>query len=394
MRTGPWRRRRWDTLGIKLFLSYLVIVGVGTVTLLVVSELTAPSFFEHHFARMMSGETMQGMSGMRERGGTGPSSPMWSAFDAAIGETFRTSMRQALFVGTGAALVTALGVSLFVTARVVGPVKRLAIASRRIAAGHYAERVGPDSHDELGELAASFNEMAASLETAERRRLELIGDVAHELRTPVTTLEAYLEELLDEQIQPDPALWALLHDEAGRLRRLIDDLQQLSRAEARQLQIHPDTVAPEDLVREAADRLGPQFSEKGLRFTVDVPPGLPSVRADRDRAQQVLGNLLTNALRYTPAPGTVELVVRRRGQAIALIVSDSGVGIPSEHLPHVFERFYRVEKSRSRALGGSGIGLTIARALVEAMGGEIWAESDGPGRGARFGFTLPIASAA
>jgi signal transduction histidine kinase len=210
----------------------------------------------------------------------------------------------------------------------------------------------------------------------------------------VTTLEAYLEELLDEQIQPDPALWALLHDEASRLRRLIDDLQQLSRAEARQLQIHPDTVAPEDLVREAADRLGPQFAEKGLQFTVDVQPGLPAVRADRDRAQQVLGNLLTNALRYTPAPGTVELVVRRRDQAVALIVSDSGVGIPSEHLPHVFERFYRVEKSRSRALGGSGIGLTIAKALVEAMGGEIWAESDGPGRGARFGFTLPIASAA
>jgi signal transduction histidine kinase len=317
---------------------------------------------------------------------------MWNAFDAAIQDTFRTSMREVLFVGTGVALVAAVGVSLFVTARIVGPIQRLAIASRRIAAGHYAERVVPGSRDELGDLATSFNEMAASLEAAERRRLELIGDVAHELRTPVTTLEGYLEELLDEQIEPAPALWALLHDEAGRLRRLIDDLQQLSRAEARQLQIHSDTVAPEDLVREAADRLGPQFAEKGLRFAVDVPPSLPAVRADRDRAQQVLGNLLTNALRYTPAPGAVELVVRRREQSVAFVVSDTGVGITSEHLPHVFERFYRVEKSRSRALGGSGIGLTIAKALVEAMDGQIWAESDGLGRGASFGFTLPMAS--
>jgi signal transduction histidine kinase len=392
MGTGPWRRRRWNTLGIKLFASYLIIVGAGMITLLAVAELTARTFFDHHFTLMMNNETMQGMMGMMGPRGMTPSSPTWSAFDAAVGETFRMSMREALFVGTGVALVAAVGVSLFVTARVVGPIKRLAVASRRVAAGHYAERVAPGSHDELGDLATSFNEMAASLETAERRRLELIGDVAHELRTPVTTLEAYLEELLDDQIKPDPALWALLHDEAGRLRRLIDDLQQLSRAEARQLQIHPDTVAPEDLVRYAVDRLGPQFAEKGLRFTIDVPPALPDVRADRDRAQQVLGNLLTNALRYTPSPGAVELVVRRREHAIELVVSDTGVGIATEHLPHIFERFYRVEKSRSRALGGSGIGLTIAKALVEAMGGQIWAESDGPDQGARFGFTLPTVS--
>jgi signal transduction histidine kinase len=392
MRIGPWHRRRWDRLGIKLFASYLVIVGAGMATLLVVSELVARAFFEHHFANMMSGEMMQGMMGTMGPMGMGPSGPTRHAFDAAVQDTFRMSMREALFVGAGAALLAAIGVSLFVTARVVGPIKRFAIASRRIAAGHYAERVVPDSHDELGELATSFNEMAASLEMAERRRLELIGDVAHELRTPVTTLEGYLEELLDEQIEPDPALWALLHDEAGRLRRLIDDLQHLSRAEARQLQIRSDVVAPEDLVGAAADRLGPQFAEKGLRFTVDVPPGLPAVRADRDRAQQVLGNLLSNALRYTPAPGAVELVVRRRDDLVELVVADTGVGIASEHLPHIFERFYRVEKSRSRALGGSGIGLTIAKALVEAMNGRIWAESDGPGRGSRFGFTLPIAS--
>lgn len=389
---GRWRRRLWTSLGIKLFASYLVIVVAGMATLLAVSELTARTFFEHHVARMMSGETMQGMMGMMGPSGMGPSSPMWSAFDAAVAATFRLAMREALFVGSGAALVAAVGVSLFVTARVVGPVRRLALASRRIAAGHYAERVAPGSQDELGELAASFNEMAAALESAERRRLELIGDVAHELRTPVSTLEGYLEELLDEQLEPSPELWALLHGEAGRLRRLIDDLQQLSRAEARQLQIRDDVLAPDEIVRETVDRLGPRFAEKGLRFAVDLAPGLPAVRADRDRAQQVLINLLTNALRYTPAPGTVTLTVRARAGQVALVVADTGLGIAAEHLPHVFERFYRVEKSRSRALGGSGIGLTIAKALVEAMGGRIWAASDGPGRGACVGFTLPIAA--
>jgi signal transduction histidine kinase len=392
MWSGRWRRRVWGSLGVKLFASYLVIVAAGMLTLLVVSELTARTFFEHHFARMMTGEAMQGMMGMMGPTGTGPNSPILRSFDAAVEETFRMSMREALFVGTGAALVAAVGVSLFVTTRVVGPIRRLAMASRRVAAGHYAERVVPDSHDELGELAGSFNEMASSLESAERRRLDLIGDVAHELRTPVTTLEGYLEELLDEQIEASPELWARLHGEAGRLRRLIDDLQQLSRAEARQLSVRLDTIAPGDIVREAVDRLGLQFNEKGLRLTVDLAPDLPPVLADRERAQQVLVNLLSNALRYTPAPGSVDLRVRRLDHEVELVVADTGVGISAEHVPHVFERFYRVEKSRSRALGGSGIGLTIAKALVEAMGGRIWAESDGPGQGARFGFTLPMAS--
>jgi signal transduction histidine kinase len=392
MRLARWRRRLWGNLGVKLFASYLAIVGAGMITLLVVSELVARTFFELHFARMMNGETVQGMVGMMGPMGMGPASPMWRAFDVAVEDTFRTAMREALFVGTGAALVAAVGVSLFVTARVVGPIRRLAIASRRVAAGHYAERVAPDSQDELGELAVSFNEMASSLEAAERRRLDLIGDVAHELRTPVTTLEAYLEELLDEQLEPSPELWAKLHGEAGRLRRLIDDLQQLSRAEARQLSMRFDTIVPDELVREVVDRLEPQFDEKGLRFTVDVAPSLPAVRADRDRAQQVLVNLLNNALRYTPAPGAVDLTVRQLHREVEFVVADTGIGIAAEHLPHVFERFYRVEKSRSRALGGSGIGLTIARALVEGMGGRIWAESDGPGHGARFIFTLPTAS--
>jgi signal transduction histidine kinase len=285
----------------------------------------------------------------------------------------------------------------FVAGRVLRPVRRLVTASRRLAAGHYGERVPAETPDELGELAAGFNELAGALEATEQRRLELVGDVAHELRTPIATLEGYLEGLLDGVVEPSPATWARLHGEAGRLRRLVDDLQELSRAEAGQIPLRLTAADPGTVVHSAVARLEAQFGEKGLALAVDVPTGLPPVRADHDRAVQVLTNLLTNALRYTPAPGHVRVTAHpaagAAGPAVAFAVTDSGLGVAPEDLPHLFERFYRADKSRSRALGGSGIGLTVARALVEAMGGRIRAESAGPGRGSTFAFTLPLAGA-
>jgi len=233
--------------------------------------------------------------------------------------------------------------------------------------------------------------MAASLEHAERRRLELIGDVAHELRTPIATLEGYLEGLLDGVVEPSERTWARLHAEAGRLRRLVEDLQELSRAEAHQLSVVVKPVAPQAIVQAAVDRLAADFAAKGLALNVSLAEALPEVQADPDRAVQVLTNLLTNALRYTPAPGRVDVQVSPAGQAVRFSVRDTGIGIAPEHLPHLFERFYRVDKSRSRSLGGTGIGLTIARALVKAMGGRIWAESPGPGQGSTFSFELPAA---
>jgi signal transduction histidine kinase len=208
----------------------------------------------------------------------------------------------------------------------------------------------------------------------------------------VAVLEGYLEGLLDGVVEPDASTWALLHGEASRLRRLIDDLHALSRAEAGQLALHVGPVAPAAIVEAAMARIASQATEAGLTLTAAVPSDLPPVRADHDRAVQVLTNLLTNAVRYTPPPGEVSVRVDRDGAAVRFAVTDTGVGIAAEHLPHVFERFYRVDRSRSRALGGSGIGLTIAKALVEAMGGRIWAESTGPGQGATFTFTLPVES--
>jgi signal transduction histidine kinase len=365
---------------------------------------------------------------------------MGSVTTPTLEDAFQTSMTQALLIATGAAALAAVVVSLFIAERIARPVRRIAAASRRIAAGHYAERVSGDSFDqaeELGQLANNFNDMAAALESTERRRVELLADVAHELSTPISTLDGYLEGLLDGIVQPTPETWARLRGETGRLRMLVSDLRELSRAENRQFSLKLEPVAASDIVQAALDRLRMDFDEEGLELVTQLTANLPKVTADRDRAVQVLTNLLTNALRYTPPPGKVTISVHRvasgisyqggsgtipgsphassdglrddagagdagdtdsigisgatSGNDVLFQVADTGIGIPAEHLPHLFERFYRVDKSRSRAAGGAGIGLTIAKAVVEAMGGRIWAESEGPGCGSTFSFTLPAA---
>lgn len=385
-----FRWLRWNTIGLKLFLSYLVVIATGTLILLLAVSLVATDAFiaqmQHMRGAGMGNGPMMGGQGQ----GRGPG-PGMALLDPNVEQAFRTALAQALWLAGLVAVIVAIGVSLFVTRQVAGPVRRMSVASQRIAGGNYSERVSATSQDELGELAASFNQMAGALEATERRRMELIGDVTHELRTPIATLEGYLEGLLDGVVEPNERTWAKLHAEAGRLRKLVDDLQELSRAEARQIPLNLSPVNPLQIARTALDRLALQFAEKKLELVVNLPDSLPFVQADHDRAVQVLTNLLTNALRYTPVPGKVELKVSREGEYIEYRVSDSGVGIAPENLPQVFERFYRVDKSRSRALGGSGVGLTIARALVEAMGGGIWATSAGVGQGATFGFKLPLA---
>jgi signal transduction histidine kinase len=373
--TRPW----WAGLGWKLFAAFGSVIAVGVATLWLAVGFAAPRFFEQQMAGMM--QSSGGMMG-------GPGGIVTPATDAALAGAFRDATMQALLVATAAAVLSAALASFFVTGRIVGPLRRLASASRRLADGHYAERVSVPGDDELGDLARSFNAMAGALEATERRRRELIGDVAHELRTPIATLEGYLEGLLDGVVEPGAPTWARLHGEAGRLRRLVDDLQELSRAEARQIPLVLRPTDPAEIARVAVDRLSPAFAEKGLELRAVVRPRLPRVQADPDRAIQVLSNLLSNALRYTPVPGRVELTVSPGGGAVEFSVCDSGVGIAADELSHVFERFYRVDKSRSRALGGSGIGLTIAKALAEGMGGQMRAASAGPGQGSTFTFAL------
>ncbi len=369
-------------LRTKLFLAHLLVIGVGVVTLFVTTITLGPGLFDRLMAPMMgSGGHMGLASGMDVGMAQGTT------------QAFRAAMLQALLLSAGAATLAAVAVSLFVSTRIVTPLRRLLAASQRIAAGHYAERVPPAEADELGALAAQFNTMATELELAERRRVALIGDVAHELRTPLATIEGYTEGLLDGVVEPGAETWALLHAEAGRLRRLVHDLQELSRTEARQIPLHQRPCDPGELVGQALARIQPQFAEQAIELTPAVAADLPPVQADPDRIIQVLINLLGNALRYTPAGGSVEISAERQGAAVVFQVADTGIGIAPEHLPHLFERFYRVDKARSRSLGGSGVGLAIARAVVAAHDGEIWAASPGLGHGATFAFFLPVAAA-
>ena len=370
-----WRIR--GGLRVKIFLAHLLVIVVGMVTLLAATLSIAPMLFDRLMGGMMGSDASAGgmMTGMAE----------------TTTQAFRSAMLQALLLSAGAATLAAVGVSLFVSTRIVTPIQRLLAASGRIASGHYAERVPTSDPDELGALAAQFNTMATELEAAERRRVALIGDVAHELRTPLATIEGYTEGLLDGVVAPGAETWALLHDEAGRLRRLVQELQELSRAEARQLPLQLRACPPAELVDQAVRRIAPQFAEKGVTLSTDVPADLSPIRVDADRIIQVLINLLGNALRYTPPGGSVQVRAERQPDAVTFHIADTGIGIAPEHLPHLFERFYRVDKARSRALGGSGIGLTISRAIVEAHDGQIWAASPGQGQGATFSFSLPIA---
>ena len=372
-----WRISFRTSLSGKFLLSYLLIVLVGVATLLVVTFALAPTLFQAQLVPILQ---------------THPEAMTTTEAIQRILEDFLGTLFIALAVAAIVATVTSLATSLFVARRITVPLRQMTQVSQRISAGNYAERIviAPvHSTDELGQLASSINTLAVALEQTERRRLEVIGNVAHELRTPIATLEGYLEGLLDGVIEPSPLTWAMLHTEAGRLRRLVDDLQELSRAEARQVPLSLQPVAPQRLVQDALEPLEGQFAEKGLELQIHVPEDLPQVMADPTRAVQILTNVLVNALRYTPAPGKVAVAVSREEAMVAFRINDTGVGLSPEQIAHIFERFYRVDKSRSRTLGGSGIGLTIAQSLAQAMGGEIRVESAGLGQGSSFTLTLP-----
>jgi two-component system, OmpR family, sensor histidine kinase BaeS len=248
--------------------------------------------------------------------------------------------------------------------------------------------------DELGELSASFNTMARALDEAERRRMEVIYDLSHELRSPLSTLRGYTEGLAEGVIRPSEEIWSLLQTEADRMGRLVDDLRRLSQAEAGQLDLDLAPILPPEVVLRAAEQMRPPFEHQGVDLKISVYDNLPPVLADADRVVQILINLMSNALRHTPRAGRVTVSAGRAGGEVIFEVADTGEGLAPEHLPHVFERFYRADKSRARdeAGGGSGVGLAISKALVEAMEGRIWAESLGVGKGATFRFTLPLAN--
>ncbi len=397
-RKVSWWRRPWlwfqSRLGVKLFVSYLAVVLVGSFTLWLASQWVAPSAFERHVADMVT--MMRRMMGPGMMDDHMPMQDM----EGDLFLRFRQALNEALWWATLVAVLTAIGASWFVTRQVVTPIQAISRASQRITQGHYHERVivpGLVSEgvlDELGELAWNFNRMAEQLARVEEARRQWLADLSHEMRTPLASIRAYIEGLLDGVLPPEPHIFAQVLREVQRLERFIDDLREVSRLEAGALDLRLTPVAPQELVDEALNRFRPAYQEKGVALHAEVDPRTPRVQVDRERFLQVLSNLLDNALRYTPEGGRVTLRVFPEGRRwVRFEVQDTGIGIPPEHLPHIFKRFYRVEPSRSRGHGGSGLGLTIVRLLVEAHGGQVWAESPGPGQGSTFIVRLPAVGA-
>jgi signal transduction histidine kinase len=306
-----------------------------------------------------------------------------------LGETVTDVLDRFLLIGLaigGVALVVSLGLS-----RVISrPLMDLTAATRAVAAGDLSVRVPTRYPGEMGELAVAFNQMTGELARADELRRNMTADVAHELRTPLSVIRGKLEGVLDGVYPATPEHLEPILDEILLLTRLVEDLHLMALAEAGQLALEKRPLDVGDLLRDAQVNFGPQADDRGVTLALDLPEALPQVMADWRRISQVLGNLLTNALRHTPPGGRVTLSARAIGGAVEVTVADTGVGIPPEDLPYIFERFWRGDKSRSRAGGGSGLGLAIARQLVEMHGGRIGVEST-PGQGTRFTFTLPLA---
>jgi two-component system sensor histidine kinase BaeS len=301
-------------------------------------------------------------------------------------EMYDQSVTTVALAAIGVAVLASVVLSIVLGRMLARPLAEVGGAARRIAEGDYATRVPRRGPEELVDLADSFNQMAASLEEQEALRRDFIANAAHELRTPLTNLQGYLEALRDEVITADRATYESLHEEADRLVRLSRSLDALAEGDSA---TGPPVLADVDLaaaVRGALELAQPGLERAGLRLVVELPPAL-AARANPDHLAQVLGNLLSNAVRYTPAGGTVAVRAERRPSDLLVSVTNTGEPIPPDDLAHVFERFYRVEKSRDRARGGAGIGLAIVKQLVEASGGRVGAEStEGTNR---FWFSLP-----
>ena len=278
-----------------------------------------------------------------------------------------------------------------VSRRILRPVTALTDAAHRMQAGELDVRVDDRGRDEVADLARAFNGMAARLAETERLRKQMVSDVAHELRSPVTNLRCTLESIQDGLAVADRAAIDALHDETLFLQRLIADLEDLSRADAGQLAMRHERVDLGETIRRAA--AATVMPSHGVDLRVDVPAGVAAVSGDPDRLEQIFRNLLSNAARHTPAGGSIIVTARAGRTGVDVTVSDTGAGIDPTHLPHVFDRFYRADESRARATGGAGLGLAIVRQLIAAHGGTVRAESAGVGQGATFVVTLPKAPA-
>lgn len=304
----------------------------------------------------------------------------------------RRTQRALTTAAIGAATVSLL-LGVVLSRTLTRPLRDLTAATRAIAQGDLTYKVRVRSRDEIGELASSFNLMSDELGRAQELRRQMTADIAHELRTPISVILGHVDALEEGVLPASSETFGILREETGRLERLVEDLRTLSRADAGELTLTPRTVHPQTLLEQAIAAHRPLTLERGVTMHIEAVGDIPELNVDPDRMAQVLGNLLNNALRYSPQGGRITLRARSTNGEVELQVEDSGTGLPPEALDRIFDRFYRTDPSRQRESGGSGLGLPIARSILEMHGGRIWAESE-PGKGTRIVIRLPVWDAA
>ena len=317
-----------------------------------------------------------------------PPPPGEIAAEEASVSSLSSSINRYLLWGGLLAVAVAAVATLLLSRRILRPVESLAHAARGLSRGDFSQRVDVRSKDEFGELAKTFNSMAEDLERTEQLRRNLVADVAHELRTPLSNIQGHLEAIRDGLLPPEPATFDSIYEEVLLLARLVEDLQELTLAEAGQLTLVRQSADVAEIVRRAVAAAQPPAEAKVLTIEAKLPEGQAIAEVAPERIGQVLRNLLSNAITHTSVGGRITVDLKDKDDELHIGVADTGDGIPPEDLPYVFERFYRADPSRVRATGGAGLGLTIARRLVEAHGGTIGVESE-VGKGSRFTFTLP-----
>jgi signal transduction histidine kinase len=367
---GSWLRKK-RSLRFKIFLAILC----GTLVCLLISAMVADGI-----SRWRIREFMHGNGGQDGWGGSGGSG------DSQVDEG-PSYVDAAIFFAGFIGLILAFFLSYWLASRLSRPLAELTSATHDIAAGDYGKQVEAGSTTEIAELGEAFNSLSRSLERNETLRRNMVADVAHELRTPLVTLRGLIEAIQDGVVEPDSATIDSLLEDALLLGRLVDDLQQLALAEAGKLELDLAEADAAEIVRGVAARFETEASSQKIQLALDLPADLPLIQADEARISQVLNNLVRNSLMHVEEGGSITLRVRAAGAAVTFSVEDTGQGIDAEELPYIFERFYRTDRSRARATGGAGLGLSIARGLVEAHGGRIWAEST-KGKGTAVHFTI------
>ncbi len=355
----------------RLFLSHIVVMMMGLATLIVIGQIyTTRLFMEHIQTLEYRGFLLYSIRGK-----------LLTGFESAWG---RGAFWSVIFGGSAAAALSYL-----LSKRIMQPLLQMQRITTKFAAGEMTARMPMSDIPELNRFAESFNRMALALDNVEQRRRELVSDLTHELRTPLTIVEGYLEGLADGTIDASPDIYQRLSGETQRLKRLVNDLQELSKAEAGYLPIDAKKFDLQSLLKQLCDRFNDQLIESEKQLILSIPHDIPRAYSDPERVEQILINLLGNALCYT-SEGSVTMRAEVKQGMLWVSVIDTGIGISEEDLPHIFERFWRSDRSRNRKSGGTGIGLAITKHLVELQQGTIQVESIF-GQGSTFRFSIPIA---